>query len=349
VKKVCVVAALSALMVSGGAVAPFAQEASVLVKTELPQQGEMPDLVTAFGTLGPAVDGGMTLSVQHEGRVLELSVMAGQQVHKGDKLVTFGASAAVASSYEQALNALKLARSQKLHADQLLSQQLATRDQVAQADKAVLDAQTALDALQKQGAAQPVEVLTAPFDGVATAILVAQGDRVQPGITLLVVTRADGFVVTAGVGPADQSRVRTGQLAHLVRLQGGAAIDGRVLRVGRALNPKTRLVDVDLAVPVDAAVSGEAFKASIQVGQLKGWKVPRASVLVDEKGPYIFQLAGTKAVRVGVKILGSSATTDILEGPLDAGRKLVVEGSNQLTDGAAVRESNASAAPTKNQ
>ncbi|MEA2908437.1 MAG: hypothetical protein QOJ15_518, partial [Bradyrhizobium sp.] len=66
-KKVCVVAALSALMVSGGAVAPFAQEASVLVKTELPQQGEMPDLVTAFGTLGPAVDGGMTLSVQHEG------------------------------------------------------------------------------------------------------------------------------------------------------------------------------------------------------------------------------------------------------------------------------------------
>jgi len=95
--------------------------------------------------------------------------------------------------------------------------------------------------------------------------------------------------------------VRTGQLAHLVRLQGGAAIDGRVLRVGRALNPKTRLVDVDLAVPVDAAVSGEAFKASIQVGQLKGWKVPRASVLVDEKGPYIFQLAGTKAVRVGVR------------------------------------------------
>jgi RND family efflux transporter MFP subunit len=331
VKKICVVAALSALMVSGGAVPPFAQEASVLVKTELPQQGEMPDLVTAFGTLGPAFDGGMTLSVQHEGRVLELSVMAGQQVHKGDKLVTFGASAAVASSYEQALNALKLARSQKLHADQLLSQQLATRDQVAQADKAVLDAQTA------------------PFDGVVTAILVAQGDRVQPGVTLLVVTRADGFVVTAGVGPPDQSRVRTGQLAHLVRLQGGAAIDGTVLRVGRALNPKTRLVDVDLAVPVDAAVSGEAFKASIQVGQLKGWKVPRASVLVDEKGPYIFQLAGTKAVRVGVKILGSSATADILEGPLDAGRKLVVEGSNQLTDGAAVRESNASAAPTKNQ
>jgi hypothetical protein len=73
VKKVCVVAALSALMVSGGAVAPFAQEASVLVKTELPQRGEMPDLVTAFGTLGPAVDGGMTLSVQHEGRVLDVS------------------------------------------------------------------------------------------------------------------------------------------------------------------------------------------------------------------------------------------------------------------------------------
>ena len=128
------------------------EPASVLVKTEMPKRGSLPDVLVAYGTAGPALNGGMTLSLPQEGRVLGISVTPGEQVHQGDRLITFGASAAASSTYQQAVSALTLARTQRAHTAQLLGQQLATRDQLAQADKALSDAQSALDALRREGA-----------------------------------------------------------------------------------------------------------------------------------------------------------------------------------------------------
>ena len=104
--------------------------------------------MTAYGAAAPALDGGMTLSLQQDGRVLAIAVTPGEAVHAGERLLDFGASAAAVSTYQQAVSALTAARQQRGHTAQLLAQQLATRDQLAQADKAVADAQATLDALR---------------------------------------------------------------------------------------------------------------------------------------------------------------------------------------------------------
>ena len=119
---------------------------SVAVQTETPRSGVVPDLLVAYGSAAPALDGGMTLSFQQDGRVLAIAVTPGETVRSGDRLLDFGASAAAISTYQQAVSALTAARQQRDHAAQLLGQQLATRDQLAQADKAVADAQATLDA-----------------------------------------------------------------------------------------------------------------------------------------------------------------------------------------------------------
>jgi hypothetical protein len=74
----------------------------------------------------------MTVSVQIDGRVLQLFVTPGEAVHAGQRLLDFEISAAARSNYEQALSALKLARDEQTRTARLLSQQLATRDQLAQ-------------------------------------------------------------------------------------------------------------------------------------------------------------------------------------------------------------------------
>ena len=196
------------------------EAASVLVKTEMPQRGSLPDVLVAYGTAAPALDGGMTLSLPQEGRVLGIAVTPGEEVHKGDRLITFGASAAASSTYQQAVSALALARTQRTHAAQLLGQQLATRDQLAQADKALSDAQSALDALRREGAGQATQDLTAPFDGIVAAVPVAVGDRLQPSTPLLTLTRLDGLVVTVGIEPAVRTRVAPGQPVQLQPLAG---------------------------------------------------------------------------------------------------------------------------------
>jgi membrane fusion protein (multidrug efflux system) len=319
------------------------EPASVAVETEAPHEGSVPDLVTAYGSATPALDGGMTLSLQQDGRVLAISATPGETVHTGERLLDFGASAAAVSTYQQAATALTAARLQRAHAAQLLGQQLATRDQLAQADKAVADAQATLDALHRDGADQASQTLKAPFDGIIVTIPVAQGDRVQPGATLMTITRLDGLVVTVGIEPGARAHVHPGETVHLVPLAGGPELDGRILRLDGVLNPRTRLVDADVSVPPGSVISGAAFRADIKVGELNGWIVPHDAVLTDATGSYVFQVAGTTASRVKVTVAGAAGDKDVVQGPLDPQRPVVVQGNYQLSDKTPVRMNTAGA------
>jgi membrane fusion protein (multidrug efflux system) len=317
---------------------------SVAVQTETARQGGVPDVVTAYGSAMPALDGGMTLSVQQDGRVQAIAVTPGETVHAGDRLLEFSASAASMSAYQQAVSALSVARQQRGHVAQLLAQQLATRDQLAQVDKAVADAQASLDALLREGADRASRTLTAPFDGIIATIPVAPGDRVQSGTPLMTITRLDGLVVTVGVEPGMRARIHSGEVVRLLPLGGGPDLDGRILRMDGVLNPHTRLVDADVSISAGSVISGAAFRADITVGQLQGWIVPHDAVLTGPTGSYLFQVAGTAASRVAVKVLGASGADDVVDGPLDPRRPIVVQGNYQLSDGTPVRSSEASRA-----
>jgi membrane fusion protein (multidrug efflux system) len=315
----------------------LADDGSVLVELARPRQGALPALVTAYGSAAPAFGGGMTLSLPQDGRVLSIEVTPGEQVRAGQPLVQFGAAATTSSAYQQAVTALTLARTQRAHMAQLLAQQLATRDQLAQADKAVSDAKETVDTLVALGANRTQSTLTAPFDGVVSAIPVAQGDRVASGAALLNLTRRDGLVVTVGIEPADRERVQPGQAVTMQRLGGGATLDGKMLRVDSVLNPKTRLIDADIEVVPGSVLSGEAFRADIVVGKLDGWIVPRDAVVVDGDSAHVFQAADGKATAVAVHVAGALGLTDVVTGPLDPAKDLVVQGTAQLMDGAAIR------------
>jgi RND family efflux transporter MFP subunit len=297
--------------------------------------------VTAYGTASPAINGNMTLSVQSDGRVMQLFVTPGEAVHTGQRLLEFEVSAAARSNYEQATSAVELAREEQIRTARLLSQQLATRDQAARADKAVADAEAALTALEREYGGKPRQTLVAPFDGVVSAVPVAQGVRVQAGTALITLIRRGGLVVTVGIEPAQRLRLRIGQPAQVQAMSGAEpAQDGTLVRIDHVLNPTTRLVDADVAVSA-ALLQGEAFRVRIELGRIKGWLLPRDAVLSDGDGAYVFQVAQGAAVRVPVKLLGSDDTTSVVDGPVDAHRPLVTVGNYQLSDGMAVREGDA--------
>lgn len=315
----------------------LADESSVLVRTASPRRGTLPDLVAAYGTATPAFGGGLTLSLPQDGRILSIAVTPGEEVSAGKTLLEFGASATTSSAYQQAMTSLTLARTQRAHAAQLLAQQLATRDQLAQADKTVSDAKEAVDTLITQGANHPRSTLTAPFAGVVSTIPVAQGDRVASGTALLNLTRLDGLVVTVGIEPSERGRIKPGQMVHLQRLGGGPALDGTVKRIDGVLNPKTRMVDADVGVAPGSVLSGEAFHADIVVGDIEGWIVPRDAVQVDNKGSHLFQVKDGKASKVDVQVTGALGLTSVVSGSLDPKKEVIVEGGPQLEDGAAIR------------
>lgn len=317
---------------------------SAAVVTVPLQQGSLPEVVAAYGTAEPAADAAQVVSVQAAGHVARWAVTAGAPVKRGQSLLTFALAPSSVAAYQQAVTALKLAQAQRTHTEQLLAQQLATRDQLEQADKALQDAQASLDALvQQQGRAATVE-LTAPFDGTVASVVAAQGDVLQPGAPLLTVQRGDGLVVTAGIEREAMGRVQVGDKVELAPLDAATPLHGTVRRVARALNPHTHQLDVEV-VPDGALVAGEGFRAAIVVGQWQGWLLPRDAVQGDEGDRYVFQVADKKAERVPVRVLGESDSVSVATGALDAKRPLVTVGATQLDDGMAVRSMEADKHP----
>ena len=312
-----------------------------------PTQGSAPDIVTAYGTVMATRDHGLTLSTQQDGRVVSLAVTPGEAVTAGQALVTLAPTPAASSAYRQAETAVALARRERAHTAQLLAQQLATRDQLGQADKALSDAEAALAALRDAGAGTAQRVLSAPFDAVVTAIPVAPGDHVPPGTALLTLAPRDGLVVTAGIGSEMRERVRAGQAGLLTPLAGGTPVRGRVLRVDAQIDPRTHLVDVDLVADgtgtAGMLLMGAAYQAAITVGMVHGWVLPHAAVLLDDSGTYVYQDADGTASRIDVRLLGRVGDRDVVAGPLDARRPVVVDGAYQLTPGAKLQK--AAAAP----
>lgn len=293
-------------------------------------------MLAAYGSAVPAATATRTLSVPQPGQVTRLMVTTGTTVRSGQPLVTFTATPTSVSSFTQAETALASAQRQRATTAQLLGQQLATRDQLAQTDKAVADATAALNALRAEGAGAAVRTLVAPFNGTVTAIPVTQGDRVQPGAPLITVARAGGIVVTAGIDPAQRTRVHVDAPTTLTRLTGGAPLHGRVVRVDSVLNPKTRQVDVDLSFPTGAILPGEALQVGIRVGEVRGWLVPHRAVVTATGSPHIFQIAGGKAIAVMVTDALATPEQDIVQGPLDAAKPLIVDGAYQVEAGDAV-------------
>ncbi|MDB5397535.1 MAG: efflux transporter, family, subunit, partial [Rhodospirillales bacterium] len=218
----------------------------------------------------------------------------------------------------------------------------ATNSQLAQAEKAVSDAEATVAARRDEGGTKPVETLNAPMAGVVTTIAISNGDHVQPGATLLDLSATDSGSGVLGVGPEDRGRVKAGQAVKIVDLDAPTdASEGAVMSVGGMADPKTGLFTVVVKPAADDAgklVSGAHLRATIAAEGVAGWIVPRDAVLTDDDGPYLYQIANGKAVRVAVEILGASGGQYVVAGPIDAKKKLVVSGNYQLTDGMAAHE-----------
>jgi RND family efflux transporter MFP subunit len=339
--------ALAAMIVfQGVARAEEEIQGIALVKVEDPKKGTIPDTVAGYGQIAPSSGSSSTFSFQRDGLVTKFHVEVGDPVKKGQELLEYETAPDVVTSYNQAEAIFQLAKSTRDRTKQLYAQQLATHTDLDNAEHNVLDAQLVLSLQELKGGKTKAETLKAPFDGTVTAIPVSQGDRLGAGTALLTLTRTDALVLIVGVEPSRIDKVQSEQQVRLEALSTGKKpMEGKVRRVGGTIDPKSRLANVIIDMPLDGVLAGESFRAGIAVGQLQGWMVPRGAILRDKKGSYIWQLNTTlkgklpdgreydgKAQRVNVTELGVGGKVAIFDGPVDLEKGIIVVGGTQLTD-----------------
>lgn len=323
------------------AAAHAGENPSVLVKTEPVHQQALVFELSAYGTVIPDVSSMVNINFPLSGQISRLNVTPGQIVRRGETLFEFVTDPIAANNYAQAESALEFAQGEFVRIKRQFEQQLATNSQLAAAKKALLDAESAARAQKKLGAGIHRDSVTAPFDGVVTALSVTPGDRIQAGKSAVQLARRDSLRVQMGIQPEDASRVKAGMPVKLNPVFGSLQqLQGVVGEVHGMINPQTRLVDV--FVKIDKAqgrglVPGMQMRGTIEVRAKKTWVVPRSAVLTDEQGDYIYQNDHGHAKRVNVTSLDNGRLVGI-SGRIDPGLPVVVLGNYELQDGMALRE-----------
>lgn len=326
----------------GGADTPTATDDSntVTVSTVLPQRQTFHDTIEAVGTALGDPHRARILSLAYGGQIVSVTTSAGQSVRRGQPLLTVSADPSTQQAYEQAQAALGLARGDLQRTEKLAAQRLATQSQVAAARKSLADAQAALHAQQAIGGGTGSHAVTAPSDGVVTALRVGLGERVAANAPLLDFTPAHALVAQLGVQPESGGKLHAGMPVQLRSVYGPeVGLTGTLQMIGQSIDPQTHLLPAQVELPASAGarlVAGAAVTAQIDASDFQAWAVPRDAVLHDDQGDYLFQVHDGHAKRVDVTLPSPDGTTVGVQGAIDPQAPIVVLGVYELADGDAV-------------
>lgn len=313
---------------------------SVLVTLAKLQEGSLPHVVVGYGTVEPSAAGHKTIMAPVAAVVAGIEVRLGEEVPAGAPLIRLAPSPATAASYDQAKSALAVAERLVASTRKLVAGHLATRQQLADAEKSESDARSTLKALDAVGAGGP-HVIRAPFRAIVTTVSTTPGAIVAEGAALLDLAAPQNLVLNVGVVPAQAAAIQPNDAATVQVIGATGPVTARVMLRGAVAEPDTGLVPVEISLPADGFLPGEMAQATITTGEMHGYVVPHAAILVNESGqPYVVQAVDGVAHKVPVQVLVAHGDQDVISGSLDARAPLVLSGNYQLDDGMKVRLAN---------
>jgi RND family efflux transporter MFP subunit len=273
-----------------------------------------------------------------EGPIQNCRVREGDQVKRGERLVTIGRSGAAAAQVTASAESLKEQQAE-LNRTKILVQSGAVPGSQLDTARAKYEGARALLAKAREMAGDfSVE---APWDGVVSKVLVKDGDFVAPRAPLVEMYDPHSLVIRLAVPEAQATEVFKGTPAT-VQLDAypGKTFEGQVSLVYPDLDTRmrTRTVEVTLGPPV-ALIPGmfARLKLTLQT-EAKAVVVPGDAVLVQPNGEKVaYVLNDGKAQRRVVKTgLETGGQVQIVSG-VQPGETVVTAGNEKLKDGMALK------------
>lgn len=324
----------------------------VPVKTVVIEPIPIPDASDYLATLKSRHS--MALNPQVEGQVTKIFVKSGDRVKAGTPLMEIDPlkQQATLSSQEAARAAqeanVRFAEVQWERAQKLYAAGVTSKQDYDQARTNLDTAQHQLKSLDEQVREQQEQLryygVKAPADGIVGDIPVRVGDRVAVTTLLTTVDEPGSLELYVNVPVERSKNLRIGQRVQLLDADGKAVAESSVDFISPEVDNNTQSVLAKAAVKnVSGALRTSQFaRARIIWGVHDGPVVPVLSVSRINGQFFVFVVEGSgrssvaheKILKLG-DLVGNQYV--VLEG-LKTGDHVVVEGSQNLVDGAAVTE-----------
>jgi len=180
--------------------------------------------------------------------------------------------------------------------------------------------------------------ITAPFDGVITKRNVDVGDLIDSsGKPLFVLTQMDPLRVYVNVPQSYAQLVRPGQKVVITQSElRGQSFTGEVARTSASIDPTTRTMQVEVALPNKNGVllPGAYVQVELPLVGSRALVVPTNVLLFRGEGTRVATVDGASRVHLKPVTLGRNLgeAIEVIDG-IAAGDRLVVNPSDSLSEG----------------
>jgi membrane fusion protein (multidrug efflux system) len=311
---------------------------AVLVSTLEIEKAEFKHAIEVRGSVESRRN--VMIGAETGGRINNIHVSEGQEVTKGQVLVTLDADL-IRNNISTLKTQLELATAVFERQKRLWDQNIGTEIQYLEAKnrKETLEAQLATANSQLAQA-----VVRAPFSGIVDQIPSREGELTQAGMPLLRLLNPGQMYIKSDVSEKYIGRFAAGDNVNIYFPSQKEKVNSTVTSVSHVINPENRTFSVEVALPeVDFPIRPN----QVTVVNLQDYKnndaiaVPTKVIRKDQSGSYVYTLGKENGSFIAKKtnvIPGVSFNnqTEILEG-LKEGEQVIVKGINELTDGAHVQ------------
>lgn len=300
--------------------------------------------LTAVGT-GQARHS-ITIYPKLSGQIVALDFEAGDKLSEGQILVRL--------DERQAKLAVELAQAKQAEAMQTLERYeiLLKRNTMAEAtvQTARTAAKTAALELEQAQEALLDRTVKAPYAGFVGIPKVEIGDRVSETTAIVTLDDRSSIEVEFSVPEAYLSRLKTG-LPIKASNTGfrGRVFEGKIAEIDSRIDPATRTVNLRAVIPNpnDLLRAGMSFDITLTLNGPEYPSIPELALQWEREGGYVWRITDGKAEKIAVSTVKRAEGRILVEGELETGDLVVVEGTQRLRPGRDVNFKNA--APEETQ
>lgn len=270
------------------------------------------------------------LEAKLPGRILQLPVVAGQRVQRGDLIAQLEVQE-IQARLDQARAAAEQAERDLARYATLLQQAAVTRAEYEGVEaRARIARATVAEALSLLDYAR----ITAPFDGVVSRKFAEVGDLATPGRPLVELEDPSALRVEADVAEALIGYVQAGAGMQVFTSGRDASLEAIVSEIAPAADPNSRTFRVKLDLPSHPGLRlGQFARVLIPLGETPTLCVPARAVVQRGQMELVFVVANDRAqlrlVRSGKRV---GDQVELVSG-VNPGELVVVEGAADLIDG----------------
>jgi RND family efflux transporter MFP subunit len=286
-----------------------------------------------------ASDNEANLSFKVAGIINAILVKEGDHVRKGQVLATLNTTEITAQVNQAEENFLKAKRDAQ-RIQNLYRDSVSTKEQLENSQTSMILAEKQLE-IARYNLSQTKIVSTA--DGVVIRKLQNAGEQAQSGVPVLYISSTSNkdWIIKCGLTDKDWARLEGGERAEISFDAYPQAFTGKVSRLAQGSEVGSGLYQVEIQLDKQDAklATGLFAKVSIYPREKTDMiSVPVDALIEGEKdSAFVFVANQNKAARKHVKIAYLEGDKAYILSGIDAGAKVIREGSAYLTDGSVIK------------